>query len=46
MWHVRTSACATRRIIGEKAYDSDELDEELGDKCIEIIAPHRNNRER
>lgn len=32
------------RIIGDKAYDSDELAEELSDKGIELIAPHRRNR--
>jgi transposase len=33
-----------QRIIGDKAYDSDELDEDLDDECIEMIAPHRSNR--
>ena len=33
-----------QRIIGDKAYDSDELDEDLDDECIELIAPHRSNR--
>lgn len=32
------------RIIGDKAYDSDALGDELGDKGIELIAPHRSNR--
>jgi transposase len=32
------------RIIGDKAYDSDALDEDLDDECIEMIAPHRRNR--
>jgi transposase len=32
------------RIIGDKAYDSDELDEDLDDEGIELIAPHRKNR--
>lgn len=32
------------RIIGDKAYDSDALDEAMADKGIEMIAPHRNNR--
>jgi transposase len=35
---------APERIIGDKAYDSDQLDEELDDECIELIAPHRRNR--
>lgn len=33
------------RIIGDKAYDSDALDEDLDDEGIELIAPHRCNRE-
>jgi transposase len=32
------------RLIGDKAYDSDELGYELGDEGIELIAPHRSNR--
>ena len=32
------------RIIGDKAYDSDPLDETLADQGIELIAPHRKNR--
>ena len=32
------------RIIGDKAYDSDKLDEGLADGGIEWIAPHRSNR--
>jgi transposase len=35
---------APRRIIGDKAYDSDALDEDLDDEGIELIAPHRRNR--
>ena len=30
-------------LIGDRAYDSDKLDEELREEGIEIIAPHRNN---
>jgi transposase len=33
-----------QRIIGDKAYDSDALDEDLDDESIELIAPHRKNR--
>src|SRR6267142_971906 len=33
-----------QRIIGDKAYDSDALDEELDDEGIEMIAPHRASR--
>lgn len=32
------------RLIGDKAYDSDQLGEELADQGIELIAPHRKNR--
>jgi transposase len=32
------------RIIGDKAYDSDKLDQEMAMYNIEMIAPHRNNR--
>jgi transposase len=35
---------APERIIGDRAYDSDALDEELEDEGIEMIAPHRSNR--
>lgn len=35
---------APERVIGDKAYDSDALDEELGDRGIEMIAPHRSSR--
>jgi transposase len=32
------------RVIGDKAFDSDELDEELAADGIELIAPHRRSR--
>ena len=32
------------RVIGDKAYDSDKLDEELAQRGVELIAPHRRNR--
>ena len=32
------------RLIGDKAYDSDPLDEELAEQGVEMIAPHRANR--
>ncbi len=32
------------RIIGDKAYDSEALDEDLDDEGIELIAPHRKSR--
>ena len=33
-----------RRIIGDKAYDSDALDQDLAQEGIELIAPQRSNR--
>jgi transposase len=33
-------------LIGDRAYDSDQLDEELRKDGIEMIAPHRSNRKR
>ena len=35
-----------RRLIGDRAYDSDPLDEQLRTQGIELIAPHRRNRVR
>lgn len=35
-----------RKIIGDKAYDSDPLDKELKKLDIELIAPHKANRKR
>lgn len=32
------------RIIGDKAYDSDALDDALAQQGVEMIAPHRNSR--
>src|SRR5512135_1332107 len=32
------------RLIGDKGYDSDRLDEHLSQRGIEVIAPHRLNR--
>ncbi|WPV63877.1 MULTISPECIES: IS5 family transposase [unclassified Chitinophaga] len=32
------------RIIGDRAYDSDPLDDKLALKGVELIAPHKNNR--
>lgn len=32
------------RVIGDKAHDSDQLDEELAHRGVELIAPHRSNR--
>jgi transposase len=44
------AACFTdqlpRRLIGDRAYDSDPLDSELAAWGVELIAPHRRNRSR
>jgi transposase len=32
------------RVIGDKAYDNDKLDQELAEQGTELIAPHRYNR--
>jgi transposase len=34
------------RLIGDKAYDSDPLDQELKEQGIEMIAPHKRNRQK
>jgi len=33
-----------KNLIGDKAYDSDQLNEELRQEGIEMISPHRSNR--
>lgn len=33
-------------LVGDKAYDSDPLDEKLSRRGIELIAPHRENRKK
>ena len=35
-----------KRLIGDRAYDSDPLDEALAEEGIEMIAPHRKNRKK
>ena len=34
------------RLIGDRAYDSDPLDEALAERGIQMIAPHRRNRKK
>ena len=34
------------RLIGDRAYDSDPLDQQLKQQGIEMIAPHRKNRKK
>ena len=33
-----------RRMIGDKAYDSDKLDKQMKQKKIKLISPHKANR--
>jgi transposase len=34
-----------KRLVGDKAYDSDPLDEQLArEEDVQLIAPHKNNR--
>ena len=35
-----------KRLVGDRAHDSDPLDEALEERGIEMIAPHRSNRKR
>ena len=38
---------APDKLVGDKAYDSDKLDQQLfEDRAIELIAPHRKNRKK
>jgi len=41
---LRRAVDRPRFLIGDKAYDSDPLDERLARKGITLIAPHRANR--
>ena len=41
---ARFTTTQPERLIGDKAYDRDELDEWLRARGIELIAPHRKNR--
>ena len=34
------------RLIGDRAYDSDPLDEKLAEQGIQMIAPHKRNRKK
>lgn len=38
------TAQTPERVIGDKAYDCDQLDETLAERGTELIAPHRANR--
>ena len=41
-----TEQVQPKRLIGDKAYDSDPLDAALADLGIEMISPHRRNRKK
>ena len=40
----RFAKAKIRRLVGDRAYDSDPLDKKLKRKGIELIAPHKRNR--
>jgi transposase len=42
----RFTQSAPKRLVGDRAYDSDPLDQRLRERGIELIAPHRSNRRR
>ena len=42
----RLTTAQPRRLIGDRAYDSDPLDQSLAALGIEMIAPHKRNRTR
>ncbi len=42
----RLTAAQPHRLIGDRAYDSDPLDQSLAALGIELIAPHKRNRQR
>ena len=44
LFEFMLTASDPERIIGDKAYDSDLLDDDLAQEGIEMIAPHRKNR--
>lgn len=44
--HTRFVEPVPERLIGDKAYDSDPLDEHLAQQGITMIAPHRKNRKK
>lgn len=43
---ARFTTALPQRLIGDKAYDSDPLDTELARQGVELIAPHRRNRQK
>ncbi|MCC6955202.1 MAG: transposase [Anaerolineales bacterium] len=43
---VRFTDEQPERLISDKAYESDPLDERLAEMGVELIAPHRSNRKK
>jgi len=43
---VRFTKGCPQRLIGDKAYDSDPLNERLAENGVELIAPHRSGRKK
>ena len=43
---ARFIADLPKRLVGDKAYDSDTLDEQLKEKGIDLVAPHRKGRKK
>jgi transposase len=41
---ARFTAALPQRLIGDKAYDSDPLDQQLAARGITLVAPHKDNR--
>jgi hypothetical protein len=35
-----------RRVVADRAYDSDPLDEQIREKGTELISPHKRNRKK
>jgi len=43
---ARFTKARPKRLIGDRAYDSDPLDEQLRQQGIQMIAPHKVNRKK
>jgi transposase len=35
-----------KRLIGDKAYDSDPLDQQMAKRKVKVISPHKKNRKK
>ncbi len=42
--HETVTVGRPRKLIGDRAYDSDPLDQKLAEQGVELIAPHKGNR--